>query len=142
MTRTRSLSSFYSTMSSGMCKICTHLFSVQLTFIKNIIDVASYNSSVFLKQLSHLSLRQPHRLILQADINLRLSVLRLIDYNLVLVHFAFRYNHSAKIQLFSYPSNIYLLFLSLYLFHIVISQNKLGRCHRCQRHRCHWGCST
>ena len=63
-------------MSSGMCKICTHLFSVQLTFIKNIIDVASYNSSVFLKQLSHMSLRQPHRLILQADINLRLSVLR------------------------------------------------------------------
>lgn len=69
-----------------MCKFCTHLFSVQLTFIKNSIDVASYYSSVFLKKNGHLGLRQPHRLVLQTDINLGLSVLCLIDDNLILFH--------------------------------------------------------
>ena len=76
-------------MPSGMCKICTHLFSVQLTFIKNIIDVASYNSSVFLKQFCHLSLCQPHSLVLQSDINLCLSVLCLINDYLVLFHIVY-----------------------------------------------------
>ena len=79
---------FNSTMPSGMCKFCTHLFFVQLFFFKNIINVASYNSSVFLKQLCHLSLCKPHGVILQTNINLSLSVLRLIDYKLVLFHLA------------------------------------------------------
>ena len=40
----------------------------------------------FLKQLCHLSLCQPNGLVFQSDINLCLSVLRLIDYNFVLFH--------------------------------------------------------
>ena len=88
--------SFKSTMSSGMCKFCTHLFFFQLTFLKNIINVASYNSSVFLKKFSHLSLCQPHRLVLQSDIDLCLSVFCLIDYNFVLVHFYNQINPFCK----------------------------------------------
>ena len=36
--------------------------------------MANYRGSICLKQLSHLSLCQPHRLILQPDIYLYLSV--------------------------------------------------------------------
>ena len=78
---------FNRTMTSGMCKFCTHLFFFQLTLFKNIINVASYYCSVFLKQLCHLSLCEPHGLILQTDIKLCLSVLCLINDNLILFHF-------------------------------------------------------
>ena len=50
---------FHSTMPSGMCKFCTHLFPVQFSFLKHIVDVSGYNCSVFLKQLGHLRLRKP-----------------------------------------------------------------------------------
>ena len=43
---------FHSTMSSGMCKFCTHLFRIQFALLKHIVYVAANYRSVFLKQLS------------------------------------------------------------------------------------------
>ncbi len=88
-----------------MCKFCTYLFSAQLTFLKNIIYVSSYYSSVFLEQLCHLRLSQPHHVVIQADINLRLSVFCLIDYNLVLFHFPIYF--TAKLLPFLYIVHIF-----------------------------------
>ena len=48
--------------------------------------MSGYYSPVFLKQLCHLSLCQPHCLILQPDIYLRLSVLGLIYDDFALFH--------------------------------------------------------
>ena len=80
----------YSTMSNGMCKFCTYLFWVQLAFLKHISYVSPNSSSVFLKQLCHLRLCEPHRFVLHTDINLCLPVFRLIDYYLiVLVRYTF-----------------------------------------------------
>ncbi len=73
-------------MSSGVCKFCTYLFFLQFSFLKYIVNMTSYHCSVLLKQFSHLSLRKPYSLILQPDINLRLSVLCLIDYYLIILH--------------------------------------------------------
>jgi hypothetical protein len=41
---------------------------------------------VRLKQFCHLSLSQPHRIVFQANVNLRLPVFRLIYNYLVLFH--------------------------------------------------------
>ncbi len=54
---------------------------------------------VLLKQLRHLSLCQPHSLILQPDINLCLSIWSLIDNNLLIFLHTFLFP-SAKILLF------------------------------------------
>lgn len=62
----------------GMCIFCTHHAFLQLSFFEHIIDVASYYSPVFLKQLCHLGLRQPHCVILQANIYLCLSIFCLV----------------------------------------------------------------
>ena len=51
--------------------------------------MTSYYCPVFLKQFCHLSLRQPHSLILQAHIYLRLPVVGLIYYYFVLFHSLF-----------------------------------------------------
>ena len=62
-------------------------------FFKCIINVTCNYGLILLKQFSHLSLCQPHRLIFQPDINLRLPVWSLIDsYTLTSLHFA-HYNH-------------------------------------------------
>ena len=61
-------------------------FFFQFTFTKSIVDVAGNNRLVFLKQFCHLCLRQPHRIIFQADIYLCLPVFRLIYYYLVFIH--------------------------------------------------------
>lgn len=58
-----------------MCKFCTYLFFLQFTLSEHVIYMTCNNSSVLLKQLCHLSLCQPHRLALQANIYLCLSVL-------------------------------------------------------------------
>ena len=77
----------HSSMSSGMCNFCIHLFLVQLTFLEYIVDVSGYDCSVFAKQIRHLCLSQPHGIVLHADIHLCLPVLRLIyDYLVVFVH--------------------------------------------------------
>ncbi len=47
--------------------------------MKNIADMSGYHRPVSLKQNCHLGLRQPNRLILQLDIQLRLSVFGLIE---------------------------------------------------------------
>ena len=54
--------------------------------------------SILLKQLCHLSLRQPHRLVLQSNIDLSLTIFRLIDYNL-LIFFHTLFVSFAKIHL-------------------------------------------
>ena len=59
-------------------------FFFKFTFFKRIINVTCNYGLILLKQLSHLSLCQPHGLILQPDINLRLSIWSLIDYNLLI----------------------------------------------------------
>ena len=41
-----------------------HITIIQLALLNRIIYVTGYYWLIFLKQLSHLSLRQPHRLIL------------------------------------------------------------------------------
>ena len=59
-------------------------FFLKFTFFKRIINVTRNYGLILLKQLSHLSLCQPNCLILQTDINLRLSIFRLIDYYLLI----------------------------------------------------------
>ena len=59
----------------------------------------SYVLRCLLKQLSHLSLRQPHGLILQSNIDLSLTIFRLIDYNL-LIFFHTLFVSFAKLHLF------------------------------------------
>ena len=59
-------------------------FFFKFTFFKRIINVTCNYGLILLKQLCHLSLCQPHGLILQPDINLRLSIWSLIDYNLLI----------------------------------------------------------
>ncbi len=74
-------------MPSGMCNFCTYLFSNQFSLFKYVTNMASNNSSILLKQLSHLSLCQPHRLILQTDINLSLPIWSLVNnYLLIFLH--------------------------------------------------------
>ena len=36
-------------MSGGMCKICTYHIFIQLALFKNVLNMLSYNSSIFLK---------------------------------------------------------------------------------------------
>ena len=69
-----------------MCKFCTCALFLQFTFLINIPDMPPDNSSVLLKQTRHLGLRKPYGIILQPNINGRLTVLRLIDYYLILFH--------------------------------------------------------
>lgn len=74
-------------MPSGMCNFCTYLFSNQFSLFKYVTNMASNNSSILLKQLSHLSLCQPHRFILQPDINLSLPIWSLVNnYLLIFLH--------------------------------------------------------
>lgn len=47
---------------------------IQFTFLKNISNVLTDGTLMLSKQLSHLSLGQPHRFILQANINFDVSV--------------------------------------------------------------------
>ena len=77
-----------------------------------LICKSPYFSNTFNKFFSRISLLfssilmrfgviiKPYRVGLQTDINLRLSVLRLINYNLVLFHLVIRQYQSAKVQLF------------------------------------------
>ena len=61
----------------------------------NTLAMCPNSSSVFLKQLCHLRLCEPHRFVLHTDINLCLPVLRLIDdYLVVLVR------HTSKHPIF------------------------------------------
>ena len=76
-------------------------FFLKFTFFKRIINVTCNYGLILLKQLSHLSLCQPHGLILQPNINLRLSIWSLIDYNLLIfLHTLFV--SFAKLHFFSY----------------------------------------
>ena len=63
----------------------------KFTLFQCIVYMSGYNRLILLEKLSHLSLCQPHSLILQSDINLCLSILCLIDYYLLLffhnIHF-------------------------------------------------------
>jgi hypothetical protein len=61
-----------------------HITFIQLAIFNSVVYVAGDDRLIFLNQLSHLSLRQPYCIILQTNINLCLSVLRLVDDNLVL----------------------------------------------------------
>ncbi len=56
----------------------------KFTFFKGIINVTCDYRLILLKQLSHLSLCQPHGLILQPDIYQCLPIWSLIDYNLLI----------------------------------------------------------
>ena len=58
----------------------------QFAFFQGIVDMTGNNRLVLLKKLCHLSLCQPHCLILQTYINLCLSVFCLIYYNFVFFH--------------------------------------------------------
>ena len=78
---------FYCAMLSGVCKICTYHISIQFTFCKYITDVPSNSSSISIKQLCYLILRNPHSFSIKPDIELRCSVLGLINY-----YFAFVFN--------------------------------------------------
>ena len=51
----------------------------------NIIDVTNNGGSVRLKQFCHLRLCEPHSIVLHTNIDLRLSVLGLIDEYLVIL---------------------------------------------------------
>ena len=53
---------------------------------KHIINMLSNRFFISAEQNSHLISAKPHRLVLQTDINLDLSVLSLIDYNFILFH--------------------------------------------------------
>ena len=69
-----------------MCKFCTCALLIEFSFFINIADVTANDCSVFLKQLCHLCLSQPHRILVQTHIDCRLAIIRFIYDNLVRYH--------------------------------------------------------
>ena len=49
--------------------------------------MSNYRSSIYSKQLRHLALSQPHRIILQLDFQLYASVLRTVYFYGIVHHF-------------------------------------------------------
>ncbi len=61
---------FYRSVFSGMCKICTYHICVKFSFLKNVLDMLEYCCSMALKQLCHLIDGQPHRFVLKVGCDL------------------------------------------------------------------------
>ena len=69
---------------SGMCKFCTYHFAHQFPLFEDIVDVLRYDRPISAKQLTHLALRQPHRLSIR--LHLKTSILLAFLYNNLLIH--------------------------------------------------------
>ena len=73
---------------------------IQFTFFENIGNMTCDYGLVFLKEHCHLRLRKPNRFVLHPDINNRLSVIGLVDYNLIRVHDSSRKISTAKVVIY------------------------------------------
>ena len=83
---------------SGNCPVSLGLnypeFPDTLTFwqfpvIKNAIDVFRNITDIFIKQLAHLLLGKPHRLLLKVNLKLGLAVFGLVDDNAAFINVCF-----------------------------------------------------